>query len=59
MSYYFIAPIVIAARVVALIALLKQDLPTIVVNGFAIMGLAGALARIQQNPYYTPLKEPN
>ena len=52
MSYYFIAPVVILGSIAAIIILLKWDLPAIVVNGFAIMGLAGALARIQRNPYY-------
>ena len=47
-SLYVSAPIVIATAVIAIFFLLwKQQLPTSVVNGFALLAMAGALFRIQ------------
>jgi hypothetical protein len=52
MSLYITAPLIIAGSCVALFALYRHGaLPIVVVNGFAIMGLAGALLRMQPNPY--------
>jgi hypothetical protein len=52
MSRYITAPLVIGGSGVALGMLcLNGALPVVVVNGFAIVGLAGALLRIQPNPY--------
>ncbi len=47
-SLYVSAPVVIAGAVAAIVFLLwKQQLPTAVVNGFALLAMAGALFRIQ------------
>jgi uncharacterized membrane protein len=52
MSIYVFAPFVIAISCGALIVLYRNGtLPIVVVNGFAIIGLAGALLRMQPNPY--------
>jgi hypothetical protein len=52
MSVYVFAPVVIAVSCTALIVLYRDGaLPIVVVNGFAIIGLAGALLRMQPNPY--------
>ncbi len=47
---YLGTAVVIAACMVALFILIWWGLPVVVVNGFAITGLAGALYRIQPNP---------
>jgi hypothetical protein len=52
MSRYLTAPLIIAASCVAFFILFRNgSLPIVVVNGFAIMGLSGAVLRMQPNPY--------
>lgn len=48
---YIIAPVVILASLLAIWIALVGQLSIIIVNGFAIVGLAGALLRMQPNPY--------
>ena len=52
---FVVAPIVILASLFALAMVWWAGLPTTVVNGFAIVGMAGALLRIQPNPYFKAL----
>jgi hypothetical protein len=54
MSIYITAPAVILGCLVALVFLFWKGIPTVIVNGIAIVGLAGALLRIQPNPYLRP-----
>jgi hypothetical protein len=50
-SKYVSAPITTAAGLAAIAWLVVQgQLPPVVVNGFALLGLAGGLFRIQRNP---------
>lgn len=51
MSIYIVAPIAILGCLVALVFLFWKGAPTVIVNGISIIGLAGALLRIQPNPY--------
>jgi len=48
-SKYVSAPIVIVSSIIALVYLVRNggDIPPVIVNGFALLGLAGALFRIQ------------
>jgi surface polysaccharide O-acyltransferase-like enzyme len=55
MSFFIAAPLVIVACAAALLVLWsKGTLPVTIVNGIAMVGLAGALLRIQPNPYLKP-----
>lgn len=47
------APTVILLCALALAVLVVQSLDPVIVNGFALMGMAGAMMRIQPNPHYT------
>ena len=47
---YLGAAIVVAACLAALVMMIWWELSAVIVNGFAIAGLAGALYRIQPNP---------
>jgi len=50
-SKWLVAPIVIAGCIFGLLVLFtKGSVPDHIVNGFALLGLAGALFRIQPNP---------
>ena len=53
-STYFTSWIVVLACLAALAYLLFHDLPTTLVNGFAILGLSGSLFRILPLPYFGP-----
>jgi len=50
-SRYVTAPLVIVASTIALLALVtKTPVPAVTVNGFAMLGISGALFRLQPRP---------
>ena len=50
-SKYVSAPLTIIAALATIVWLLMRgSLPPVLVNGFALMGIAGGLFRIQRNP---------
>lgn len=51
LSVYFTAPAIILSCIVALIFFIKYGtIPVNIINGFALLAIAGALLRIQSNP---------
>ena len=51
-SKFATAPVVIAICTFALASLFWRRLDPVIVNGFAMLGMAGAMMRIQPNPHY-------
>jgi surface polysaccharide O-acyltransferase-like enzyme len=51
LSYYVVAPIIIAATILALVLLFRnKTIPGNVINGFALLAISGGFMRLQPHP---------